>query len=239
MFFFFLMIRRPPRSTRTDTLFPYTTLFRSQARRCRSSTATSTPTPVSLRWRPKRGCALRSGGTIRRTGSACGCCAATELKSFRAVTARATFLLPVPPRHYAQWHGDERPRPGEDGDCPENRRNRRMRRSYLASLSLAVALALSSPFAASTARAAVPPPVDVAYPGTIDIEVDATDLAQRIFRVKQEMPVQPGPLTLLFPAWLPGKHRPAGPIDKIAGLAIPAHGPRLEWKRDPTDGYAF
>src|SRR3546814_11128858 len=30
MIFFFLMIRRPPRSTRTDTLFPYTTLFRSQ-----------------------------------------------------------------------------------------------------------------------------------------------------------------------------------------------------------------
>src|SRR3546814_12156158 len=29
--FFFLMIRRPPRSTRTDTLFPYTTLFRSTA----------------------------------------------------------------------------------------------------------------------------------------------------------------------------------------------------------------
>src|SRR3546814_11156980 len=28
-FFFFLMIRRPPRSTRTDPLFPYTTLFRS------------------------------------------------------------------------------------------------------------------------------------------------------------------------------------------------------------------
>src|SRR3546814_12313499 len=28
---FFLMIRRPPRSTRTDTLFPYTTLFRSSA----------------------------------------------------------------------------------------------------------------------------------------------------------------------------------------------------------------
>src|SRR3546814_6071686 len=30
--FFFLMIRRPPRSTRTDTLFPYTTLFRSRIR---------------------------------------------------------------------------------------------------------------------------------------------------------------------------------------------------------------
>src|SRR3546814_19500873 len=30
VFFFFLMIRRPPSSTRTDPLFPYTTLFRSQ-----------------------------------------------------------------------------------------------------------------------------------------------------------------------------------------------------------------
>src|SRR6056297_472914 len=33
VFFFFLMIRRPPRSTRTDTLFPYTTLCRSRPRR--------------------------------------------------------------------------------------------------------------------------------------------------------------------------------------------------------------
>src|SRR3546814_2025536 len=38
---FFLMIRRPPRSTRTDTLFPYTTLFRSGA----------TPTGLGLRFR--------------------------------------------------------------------------------------------------------------------------------------------------------------------------------------------
>src|SRR6188474_3823528 len=33
LFFFFLMIRRPPRSTRRYTLFPYTTLFRSRPRR--------------------------------------------------------------------------------------------------------------------------------------------------------------------------------------------------------------
>src|SRR3546814_6932886 len=38
---FFLMIRRPPRSTRTDTLFPYTTLFRSVMPRPR----TATPAP--------------------------------------------------------------------------------------------------------------------------------------------------------------------------------------------------
>src|SRR3546814_10212908 len=34
LLFFFLMIRRPPRSTRTDTLFPYTTLFRSVGHGC-------------------------------------------------------------------------------------------------------------------------------------------------------------------------------------------------------------
>src|SRR6056297_3814305 len=34
VFFFFLMIRQPPRSTRTDTLFPYTTLFRSAVDGC-------------------------------------------------------------------------------------------------------------------------------------------------------------------------------------------------------------
>src|SRR3546814_11287183 len=39
--FFFLMIRRPPRSTRTDTLFPYTTLFRSAAHRLPASRRSS------------------------------------------------------------------------------------------------------------------------------------------------------------------------------------------------------
>src|SRR3546814_19518330 len=42
-FFFFLMIRRPPRSTRTDTLFPYTTLFRSQPHRARALRAAVSP----------------------------------------------------------------------------------------------------------------------------------------------------------------------------------------------------
>src|SRR3546814_5231211 len=41
IFFFVLMIRRPPRSTRTDTLFPYTTLFRSCDGRDDAETETS------------------------------------------------------------------------------------------------------------------------------------------------------------------------------------------------------
>src|SRR3546814_6217442 len=51
-FVFFLMIRRPPRSTRTDTLFPYTTLFRSGGRSCRTHGG-------SVYWRRHDGFELR------------------------------------------------------------------------------------------------------------------------------------------------------------------------------------
>jgi len=107
-----------------------------------------------------------------------------------------------------------------------------MRRSLLSSLVLAT-------FAAGTIRAEVPAPLDTPYPGTIAIHVDATDLAQRIFRVRETIPVQPGPLTLLLPQWLPGNHGPTGPIDKIAGIVFTAKGQRLVWKRDPLNVYAF
>src|SRR5690606_14144489 len=60
-----------------------------------------------------------------------------------------------------------------------------------------------------------------------------------LFRVKQTIPVQPGPLTLLYPAWLPGNHAPRGPVDKLAGLTITANGRELGWTRDPDDVYAF
>jgi len=87
--------------------------------------------------------------------------------------------------------------------------------------------------------AAVPPPRDLAYPGTIALAVDATDLDHRLFRVRETLPVRPGPLTLLYPKWLPGNHAPTGPIEALAGLIITAGGQRLEWRRDPVDVYAF
>src|SRR3546814_5053381 len=43
------MLRRPPRSTRTDTLFPYTTLFRSRRRRGRPAYATRQRRPAMMR----------------------------------------------------------------------------------------------------------------------------------------------------------------------------------------------
>ncbi len=101
---------------------------------------------------------------------------------------------------------------------------------------LACALSLSL-----AAHAEVPAPRDVPYaPGTILLEVDASDTAQRIFRVRQTIPVAAGPLTLLYPQWLPGNHAPRGPIDKLAGLVITdGNGQKIAWKRDPANVYAF
>ncbi|MGY0799806.1 M61 family metallopeptidase [Lysobacter sp. A286] len=82
-------------------------------------------------------------------------------------------------------------------------------------------------------------PLDQPYPGTLSVTVDATDLARRVFHVRQSIPVQAGVMRLLFPKWIPGKHRPAGPIRKLAGLTIHGNGQAIQWQRDPTDVYAF
>src|SRR3546814_13607569 len=57
LMFFFLMIRRPPRSTRTDTLFPYTTLFRSpRSAAIHPAPASAWPQPQATgAWAPEAG----------------------------------------------------------------------------------------------------------------------------------------------------------------------------------------
>ncbi len=88
--------------------------------------------------------------------------------------------------------------------------------------------------------AEIAPPRDMAYPGTIRLEVDATDTVRHIFNVRETVPVSGGArVTLLYPKWLPGKHWAAGRIDALGGLVIKANGARLEWTRDPVDVYAF
>jgi predicted metalloprotease with PDZ domain len=105
----------------------------------------------------------------------------------------------------------------------------------LASAFLAAGIVL----AVAPAFADVAPPQDIPFNGTLKVAVDATDVAHRIFRVHETIPAQTGPLTLLYPQWLPGNHSPTGPIDKLAGLVITANGKTLPWTRDPLDVYAF
>ncbi|MFT3793085.1 MAG: peptidase M61 [Rudaea sp.] len=83
------------------------------------------------------------------------------------------------------------------------------------------------------------PPQDTPYPGTVAIHVDASDTAQGIFRVHETIPVAAGPLTLLYPQWIPGAHSPSGPIAMLAGLRLGAGGKPLMWKRDKYNVYAF
>lgn len=112
------------------------------------------------------------------------------------------------------------------------------------------ALALAHAFPAPALDRSLPQPLpierqlpaarDIAYPGTITLTVDATDVARGIFRVKQRIPVAtPGRLYLLYPQWLPGNHAPRGPIDDVANLVVTADGRPLGWKRDPVDVYAI
>jgi predicted metalloprotease with PDZ domain len=75
--------------------------------------------------------------------------------------------------------------------------------------------------------------------GTERLKVDATDAPRNILHATLTIPVSAGPLTLVYPKWLPGNHRPTGPIQNFTGLHFTAGGKELEWQRDLEDMYAF
>ena len=107
-------------------------------------------------------------------------------------------------------------------------------------LSADAALAQSASPQALPIAAEIAAPKDTPFRGTIALQVDATDTVRHIFRVHETIPVsRAGPLTLLYPRWIPGNHAPTGRIDEVAGLSIRAGNKRLEWSRDPLDVFAF
>src|SRR3546814_5003394 len=93
------MIRRPPRSTRTDTLFPYTTLFRSPAR----------PEPPARRRRPRQPAAAAPVGKHHRRGEAAGAgrAAADRRTAQRAGRAAGQGTGPRPRHHRSEEHTSE------------------------------------------------------------------------------------------------------------------------------------
>jgi predicted metalloprotease with PDZ domain len=125
-----------------------------------------------------------------------------------------------------------------------------MRISLLRILSLSFACAVvrgQDPLPEPT-PAPLPPPIAEAvnrpYPGNLLLRVDGTDVVHKIFRVSEIIPVQgSGPLTLLYPKWLPGTHGPGGPVANLAGLVIRARSPSgdqpVEWTRDTVEMTAF
>lgn len=73
----------------------------------------------------------------------------------------------------------------------------------------------------------------------ISVRVDARDAAAKRVHTELTIAVQPGPLTLVYPKWIPGEHGPTGPLESMIGLEIKAHGQRLDWSRDPYDMFAL
>jgi predicted metalloprotease with PDZ domain len=81
--------------------------------------------------------------------------------------------------------------------------------------------------------------INFANAQAIGVAVDLTDAPRNIFHAQLTIPVKPGPVTLVYPEWIPGNHRPSGPIANLTGLVIKAGGQTLPWDRDPLDMYAF
>ena len=74
---------------------------------------------------------------------------------------------------------------------------------------------------------------------TESLSVDATDAPRNILHATLTVPAAPGAFTLVYPKWLPGNHRPSGPIQNLMGLHIKANGKELDWQRDLVDMWAF
>jgi predicted metalloprotease with PDZ domain len=73
----------------------------------------------------------------------------------------------------------------------------------------------------------------------IQITADLSDASRKIYHAELDIPVQPGPVSLTTPKWIPGNHRPTGPVDEITGVVFTANGKVLPWRRDDEDLYEF
>jgi predicted metalloprotease with PDZ domain len=73
----------------------------------------------------------------------------------------------------------------------------------------------------------------------IQLTLDLTDAPRKLLRARLVIPVQPGPLTLVYPQWIPGEHGPTGPVDNLAGIKFSANGRDIPWRRDDVNMFAL
>jgi len=92
---------------------------------------------------------------------------------------------------------------------------------------------------ASSARAQSQKPPTQSQKPPIQIAVDLSDVPRKLFHAEVDLPVTAGALTLITPKWIPGDHRPTGPVDSITGVVFTANGQTLPWRRDDVDLYEF
>jgi predicted metalloprotease with PDZ domain len=74
---------------------------------------------------------------------------------------------------------------------------------------------------------------------SIQITADLSDAPRKLYHAEIDLPVAAGPLTVTTPKWIPGHHRPIGPVDEITGVVFTANGQPIPWRRDDVDLYQF
>ncbi|MGA7158504.1 MAG: M61 family peptidase [Acidobacteriaceae bacterium] len=73
----------------------------------------------------------------------------------------------------------------------------------------------------------------------IRITADLTEAPRKLYHAEIDLPVKAGPATFITPEWIPGNHRPTGPVADITGVVFTANGKPLYWRRDDTNLYEF
>ena len=73
----------------------------------------------------------------------------------------------------------------------------------------------------------------------IEIVADLSDAPRKVYHAEMDLPVSGGPLTLTTPQWIPGNHRPTGPVSDITGVVFTIDGKPIEWRRDDVNFYEF
>jgi predicted metalloprotease with PDZ domain len=73
----------------------------------------------------------------------------------------------------------------------------------------------------------------------IRIIADLTEAPRRLYHAEIDLPVKAGPATFITPEWIPGNHRPTGPVEDITGVVFSANGKTIPWRRDDENLYEF
>ena len=73
----------------------------------------------------------------------------------------------------------------------------------------------------------------------IRITADLTEAPRKLYHAEIDLPVKPGPATFITPEWIPGNHRPTGPVSDITGVAFSIDGKPVYWRRDDQNLYEY
>ena len=113
----------------------------------------------------------------------------------------------------------------------------RSRSRFAAWAARAALLPVSVGWTAATLLFAAPAAARAETP--VVLQVDGTDAPRGLFRVAETIPARPGALALVYPKWIPGEHRPSGPIENMVDLHIFSGGKEIAWQRDPVEMFVF